>query len=210
MSLPNPGGRLRLDKAVCLRSGCKINVHLEITGFLPHGRHSIYTHMLPLDEPHDEILLRPLDAFEQGINPSDGPKCLTFFDQEGIDPLNNTMTVAHALLARKFPALPDIAVELHKEVPLGAGLGGGSANAAALLLFLNDFIQKHGYNDLPRHELLKIAAQVGADVPFFILNLPAEASGTGTTLKPNPAVSARFAGMHLVLICPGVHVSTAW
>lgn len=183
---------------VSLRCGCKINLFLEITGVLPDGYHSIRTYMLPLDEPHDTLKITFTEAC--------APACHVICSAPGIDPCDNTLTKAYTIFAREFPSVPAIEVELLKGVPQGSGLGGGSADAAALLLFLNAYAR----TGLNREDLLVMACRVGADVPFFILNTPAWATGIGDKLEPDESFLLPFAGMSLVLLCPNICVSTPW
>ena len=88
-----------------------------------------------------------------------------------------------------------------KAIPFGAGLGGGSADAAFMLKLLNDFCQLNIHAD----ELERIAASIGADCPFFIRNTPVFASGTGNQFEP---VDLSLKGYHFCLIKPDVAVST--
>jgi 4-diphosphocytidyl-2-C-methyl-D-erythritol kinase len=90
---------------------------------------------------------------------------------------------------------------LRKRIPLGGGLGGGSSNAAAVLLALPILIGKH----LPLNKLMELAEQLGSDVPFFLLGGTAVGLGRGTELYPLPDLPAR----PTLLIAPGIHCSTA-
>ncbi|MDR2892822.1 MAG: 4-diphosphocytidyl-2C-methyl-D-erythritol kinase, partial [Deltaproteobacteria bacterium] len=116
-----------------LRSGCKLNLYLEITGHLPNGYHSLKTFMLPLlpvEPPFDTLRIK--HYWRNGLTPalnitSNAPY---------LDPLNNTLQKAYALYAAQAEAVPDLEIYLEKGIPNGAGLGGGSADAATLLLFL--------------------------------------------------------------------------
>ena len=185
-----------------LKSGCKINLFLEITGRLPNGYHSLDTWILPLDDPHDEITIQ--------IENNAGSSCQVNCRENGLDPLDNTLTKAHALFGQNVAPLPPLRIELHKGVPIGAGLGGGSANAACLLLFCNSLSRKLRKKALEEDELLDLAARVGADVPFFIMNTPARASGMGEILAPDLGPLLLLEGMTLLLVCPELRISTAW
>jgi len=96
-------------------------------------------------------------------------------------------------------------VFLEKNIPYGAGLGGGSSDAAALLSRLNDDAREEGAACLGDAELNALAAGLGADVPFFLVNRPSLAGGIGDVLEP---VENPLAGLHLILVCPGIHVAT--
>ncbi len=184
---------MRGPEAEIIKTGCKINLFLHITGVLPSGLHTLESFFIPLAEPFDELV----------VSPSDG-KGFTFVcaDPE-IDPLNNTLSKAYARYAQAGGFAPALRLELRKGVPKGAGLGGGSANAAGLLLCLN----RLNGGALGVAELEELAAGVGADVPFFIRNRPALVQGIGELVEPRPNP---FAGFYLALACPGLSVSTAW
>lgn len=180
------------------RVGCKINLTLRITGVRPNGWHELDTVFLPLPEPHDTLRLVP-DAGD-GL----ALDCAT----PGIDPADNTLTRAYRLFAEATGFRPGVAARLVKGIPHGAGLGGGSADAAALLGWLNGRTPE----PLPLPALAALAARVGADVPFFLYNVPCRATGIGEKLSPCPEwlSEAGVAGAGLVLLCPGEHVSTPW
>ncbi|MDL2306424.1 4-(cytidine 5'-diphospho)-2-C-methyl-D-erythritol kinase [Desulfovibrio sp. OttesenSCG-928-C06] len=226
LSAANNGNKIRLSQPETIHSGCKINLYLEITGVLPNGYHSISSLMLPLCSPFDSMRIT------QGSAPGITVQAAGF-----IDPQNNTLKKAYDLYSASYfakmavdakssghtspesqssPAelsgqnglcLPDLNVELTKGVPHGAGLGGGSADAAALLLFLERCLEQNGMQPLGREALMEIAAKVGADVPFFILGKTAWAEGIGEKLTP---VETPLSGMYLVLVCPDIKVSTPW
>lgn len=197
-----PGAR------VTLRSGCKINLALRIVGQRPDGRHDLDTLFFPLPEPFDELTLDWLaDAsFEETGGRAFTLECAA----PDIDLERNTLTKAYDLFAGASGFSPRLRASLRKGVPSGAGLGGGSADAAALLLWLNDAAKSAGLQ-LPPSELAGVAAGVGADVPFFLHNTPCHAAGTGELLTPcDPVRELGLHGRALVLVCPHVHVSTAW
>lgn len=129
------------------------------------------------------------------------------FSVPGIDPERNTLTRAYDWYASRTGFAPALGIRVKKNIPHGAGLGGGSSDAAALLLYLQKEAALAGHAPLGREELLAGSATVGADVPFFLLGTAARATGIGEKLVPtaNP-----FAGYFLVLVCPDVAVSTAW
>ncbi|MCL1889550.1 MAG: 4-(cytidine 5'-diphospho)-2-C-methyl-D-erythritol kinase [Desulfovibrionaceae bacterium] len=185
-----------------LKSGCKINLFLEITGRRTDGYHSLNSWIMPLDEPHDEITI------QTGNNA--GASCQVSCRETGLDPLDNTLTKAYALFEQNVAPLPPLRIELRKGVPIGAGLGGGSANAGCFLLFCNSLSRKLGQKALEGDELLKLAAGVGADVPFFIMNTPARVSGMGEKLAPDLSPLLPLEGMILLLVCPELRISTAW
>ncbi len=96
----------------------------------------------------------------------------------------------------------NIDIYLHKTIPMGAGLGGGSADGAFMLTLLNDYYQ----TGLAKPQLAEMALQLGSDCPFFIYNTPQYASGRGELMEPTPIDLADYS---LQLVCPQLHVSTA-
>lgn len=181
-----------------LRVGCKINLTLRITGVRPNGWHELDTVFLPLPEPFDTLRLIP----------GDGDGLALHCDTPGIDCADNTLTKAYRLFAEATGFRPGVEAHLVKGIPHGAGLGGGSADAAALLGWLNG----RAPEPLPSDTLAGLAARVGADVPFFLYNIPCRATGIGDRLVPCPEwlAEAGVAGAGLVLLCPGERVSTPW
>lgn len=181
-----------------LRVGCKINLTLRITGVRPNGWHELDTVFVPLPEPHDTLRLVP----------DEGSGLTLRCDTPGIDCADNTLTKAYRLFAEATGFRPGVEARLVKGIPHGAGLGGGSADAAALLGWLNG----RAPDPLSPDTLASLAARVGADVPFFLCNVPCRATGIGDRLVPCPEwlAEAGVAGAGLVLLCPGEHVSTPW
>lgn len=169
----------------------KINLGLRVVSRRPDGYHHIETVFYPV----------PLcDALE--IVPSEIGE--TTFSQNGIlvdgNPEDNLVMKAFRLLEKDFN-LPKIAVYLRKQIPFGAGLGGGSADAAFMLKLLNDFAGL----GLSVEELEKYAGRLGADCPFFIRNNPVFAEGIGDIFTP---IEISLQGYYLVLVKPDIYVST--
>ncbi|MDR2682933.1 MAG: 4-(cytidine 5'-diphospho)-2-C-methyl-D-erythritol kinase [Dysgonamonadaceae bacterium] len=169
----------------------KINLGLHVVSKRPDGYHNIETVFYPV---------RLYDALE--IVPAGGG--LTTFTQTGIpiagDPQQNLVLKAYRLLKARYD-VPEVAIYLQKNIPFGAGLGGGSADAAFMLKLLNDFAGLH----LEDEQLEAFAAQLGADCPFFIHNRPVFAEGIGTVFTP---VSVSLFGYYLIIVQPDIHVST--
>jgi len=171
---------------------CKINLGLFVTGKRPDGFHSLESIFLPV--PWCDVL---------EVIPSEDSEC--FFQTTGISiPGNNSDNIllkAWRLLQAKY-AISCVKIHLHKVIPMGAGLGGGSSDGAFMLKVLNDIFQlKLNVSDLEQ-----LAAQLGSDCPFFIRNQPSFVSGRGEIL--NPLEAPIFSGW-LAIVDPGVHVSTA-
>ena len=114
-------------ETAALRIGCKVNLTLRITGVRPNGWHELDTVFLPLDEPSDTLRL--------ALRPGGG--LALHCAEPGIDPENNTLTKAYRLFTEASGFRPGVEAVLEKGIPHGAGLGGGSADAAALLGWLN-------------------------------------------------------------------------
>ena len=175
------------------RPNCKINLGLHVIGKRPDGYHNLETIFLPVHDLCDELV----------ITPGDGSA--TVVRQEGImldnAPEDNLCMKAYRLLQEEF-GIPPVEILLRKHIPFGAGLGGGSSDAAFTLRMLNDmFALGLTVNDLERR-----AAQLGADCAFFIQNRPAYATGIGDQLEP---IDIDLSAYRIAIeIPPDEHVST--
>lgn len=183
-----------------ITTGCKINLYLSIGEQREDGYHSLDTLFFPLSSPCDQLLI----AKKESVQPSIEVACQT----QGIDKTNNTLTKAFHLFMEKCHLPIHLLVELKKNVPHGAGLGGGSANAAGLLLYLQKIATDLQMTPLSQEELCSIAKDVGADVPFFLVNQAAVGSGIGEKLQicENPP----YLGHTLLLVCPDLMIPTPW
>lgn len=119
------------------------------------------------------------------------------------DQNNNLCLKAYQLLKKDFPHLPCIKMHLHKIIPMGAGLGGGSADAAFTLILLNQQFNL----SLSQNQLLNYAAILGSDCPFFILNKPCFATGRGEILSP---ITLNLSSYCILLVHPAIHINTKW
>jgi 4-diphosphocytidyl-2-C-methyl-D-erythritol kinase len=117
------------------------------------------------------------------------------------DPKDDLCLKAVALV-RKRRALPGLRMHLHKAIPIGAGLGGGSSDATHTLLLLNDLFRLR----LSKDELLAMAAELGSDCPFFLQRVPQFVEGRGERVRQTDVL---LKGSWLVLVNSGIHVSTA-
>jgi 4-diphosphocytidyl-2-C-methyl-D-erythritol kinase len=117
------------------------------------------------------------------------------------DPKDNLILKAEKLLKKDYQGLPNLQIHLHKHIPMGAGLGGGSADGAFALTLMNNLFDLH----LDDFFLEEYAAELGSDCPFFIENTPKIIRGRGEILEP---CSVSLQGSYLVLIYPGIHVGT--
>lgn len=173
-------------------AGCKVNLGLRITGVRENGYHELDSLFWPLPRPCDRLHISETDA--GGI--------VVQCDTPGINLASNTLTKAYAALAERVPGLPGLEVRLIKGIPAGAGLGGGSSDAAALLQWLNKRLPA----PLTDEELAAVALKVGADTPFFLRNTPCRVRGIGEIIEP--CAADELAGIRLVLVCPDIHAST--
>lgn len=171
----------------------KINLGLSITEKRPDGYHNLETVFYPL--PIEDVL----EVTEKSSN--DQPFSLTIsgIELEG-DLENNLVVKAYRLLEADFQ-LPPIDIHLHKNIPSGAGLGGGSADAAFMLRLLNEQFKLN----LSNTQLENYASRLGADCAFFIQNKPIYAEGIGNLFSP---LSLSLTGYQYVIVKPNIFVST--
>jgi 4-diphosphocytidyl-2-C-methyl-D-erythritol kinase len=170
---------------------CKINLGLYVTGRREDGYHNIETVFYPL--PLCDVL-EIIPGTETRIQLSGIPVAGNKED--------NLVWVAYRLLLKAFPGkVPALNVYLHKAIPMGAGLGGGSADGACMLRMINDYCNL----GLSNTALAGFALQLGSDCPFFIYNTPQYAAGRGEQMQPVALDLSRYS---IQLICPQVHVST--
>lgn len=174
-----------------LRSGCKLNLGLRVIGTRADGYHDLESLFYPLPYPCDSLLIGP--ARGAGI---------VLGEMQGLEPQKNLVYKAYHAFADATGHAPAIRVSIVKRVPMGAGLGGGSANAACMLAWLN----QECHSPLAQPRLLELAAGLGADVPFFLINRPCLVTGKGEHLTP---VAFAAKGYHAVVACPAIHVATA-
>lgn len=172
-------------------ANAKINLGLHIVGKRTDGYHDLETIFYPV-KLYDVVEIIPLES---------GP---TVFYSEGIVIPGEGMNLcerAYQLIKQDFD-IPSIAIHLIKKIPIGAGMGGGSADAAYVLKMLNDSFQL----ELSVKQLQTYAKQLGADCPFFIDNKPVYATGIGTDFSP---IELNLSAYYIVVINPNIHISTA-
>lgn len=175
---------------------CKINLGLHITQKRPDGFHNLQTFFYPV----------PITDALEIISQEDKREPFHFtLSGANIDAgTDNICVKAYQLLKKDFDLqIPPLQMHLHKAIPIGAGLGGGSADGTFTLLLLN---KKYNLN-LTEEQLLQYALQLGSDCPFFIKNVPCLAAGRGEILKPFPIDLSSY---KLVLVNPGIHINTGW
>jgi len=174
---------------------CKINLGLYITEKRTDGFHNIETCFLPVNLT---------DALEVITTETNKLEFTTLGTPIVGDISKNLCISAYQLLKDAFPdKVFPIHILLNKQIPMGAGLGGGSADGAFTLLMLNDY-----YNlELSQEQLIEFALILGSDCPFFILNTPSIGKGRGEQLT---ALPIDLKGYSILLINPGIHISTKW
>lgn len=175
---------------------CKINFGLRVLRRRPDGYHDLESIFIPVPFLHDDLELTRLAGSARETTLSLGGIAL---DDDAAD---NLCLRAYHLLKADFPDLPAVHIKLHKRIPFGAGLGGGSSDAAFTLKGLNELFGL----GLDEAELERYAARLGADCPFFIRCVPAFVEGIGDRLTPldhNP-----IEGYRLLLVKPPEAVST--
>jgi len=183
--LANPG--------IQIKAPAKVNVRLEITGKRPDGYHDIFTIMVPL-ELFDNLEIRQNNTGRIKLENKG-------FDVPA-DPTNLVYRAADSFFEKTSIENSGVDIKLEKNIPVAAGLGGGSSDAASTLLALNEL---YG-SPLKKEDLHKIAVKLGADVPFFIDGVPAIATGIGEILEPVP----NWPEFWYLIITPQVEISTAW
>lgn len=177
---------------------CKINLGLNIIRKRDDGFHDLETVFLPV------TLLDILEVIRKK-DPTSEQDIVLY--QTGITATpvsgDNSCVKAYHLLKKDFPGLPDIDIHLHKTIPSGAGLGGGSADAAFMLRLLNDKF----HLEITGNQLAYYALQLGSDCPFFLFNKPCFATGRGEKTAP---VFPDLSGYKILLVNPGIHIPTGW
>jgi len=181
---------MRLEK----KSPCKINLLLNILGRRPDGFHELETILHPVNVCDRLIFERDAHGVKLTCNnaelPTDGRNLI------------HRATTAFLQAARISDG---VRIHLEKKIPLAAGLGGGSGNAATTLLALNELFDQ----PLASEKLHELAAALGSDVPFFLQNRPALATGRGEKIQPLEDFPA-LRGRAFLLIHPGFVILTAW
>lgn len=183
-----------------LYPNCKINVGLHVIRKREDGYHDIETIFYPVYGLYDELEVNPI--------PSEGEEIASGYRlrQEGIEvdcPEDKNLIIKCLKLFREEfgERIGSVDIRFRKNVPFGAGLGGGSSDAAHMAIALNEIFRL----GLSKEELAQRVAKLGADCAFFIYNVPCFAEGIGDVLTP---IDFSLKGLRLVMIKPEVHVST--
>jgi 4-diphosphocytidyl-2-C-methyl-D-erythritol kinase len=171
---------------------CKINLGLRVLRKRSDSYHDLETVFYPL-------------PFYDVLELLSSPGTSLSFTASGLtvtgDTADNLCVKAYALLKKDFPGLPAAQMHLHKAIPAGAGLGGGSADAAYALQLIN---KKFGLQLSPP-TLVRYALELGSDCPFFIVNQPCLARGRGEELMP---IELDISAYRFILVNPGIPIST--
>jgi len=175
---------------------CKINLGLHILQKRNDGFHDLETIFYPISlQDALEIIQHP--------HPSTGIEFSTSGLKVDGNISDNICIKAYHLLKKDFPELPAIKMHLHKTIPMGAGLGGGSADGAFTLTLLN----KKFNLGLNEEALIKYALELGSDCPFFINNTPCYATGRGEVLE---SLALDLSAYRFVIVNPQIHINTGW
>lgn len=175
-----------------LRANCKINLGLDVLRRRDDGYHDVVTAMFPVAGLYDEVEVMRTTA--PGVS----------FRAGGIAvdcaPDDNLCIRAFRLMQQRYD-IDGVAIRLDKRVPFGAGLGGGSSDATAVLLALDELFGLR----LPETELIACAAALGSDTAFFVRNMPQLCEGRGEVMSP---LSLSLSGLWIVIVKPSEGVST--
>ena len=177
---------------------CKINLGLNIVRKRKDGFHDLETFFYPLNICDAVEIIQTNDSnYVNNITYTSTGLAIAGNEQ------NNLCIKAYQLLKKDFPLLPSIKMHLHKNIPMGAGLGGGSADGAFVLKLLN---QKFNLQ-LSQQQLINYALQLGSDCPFFIINKPCFATSRGEKMNE---ININLSAYKFLLVNPQIHVSTSW
>jgi 4-diphosphocytidyl-2-C-methyl-D-erythritol kinase len=171
----------------------KINLSLKVLSQRGDGFHEIETRIAPVSL-HDEIKIDKIDVGKRIKFRCDDPSV-----PKGVD--NLVVRAAKSFFAAT-KLTPAVSIELKKKIPHGAGLGGGSSDAAATLLALNRLFE----TSLTREELARLGSEIGSDVPFFIFESAAICRGRGELVTPMELPEQ----LSILLLKPDFVVATAW
>lgn len=174
-----------------LYPNCKINIGLRVVRKREDGYHDLETIFYPVYGLHDELEVEKAEEFA--------------FHQDGLvvdcSPTDNLIYKVYQRMQTHFPQIGNVKITFKKNIPFGAGLGGGSSDAAHMAIALNEIFQL----GLTKEQLAEEVRPLGADCPFFVYNTPCYAEGIGDELTP---ISLDLSGLRLVMIKPHCGVST--
>ena len=172
----------------------KINLGLNIVEKRPDGYHNLETIFYPIN------LQDALEVTRRENNDKEYTLHISGSSLEG-EPEDNLVVKAYKLLKKDYPGLLPVDIHMYKHIPAGAGLGGGSSDAACMIKLLNDKFSL----GLSTERMEEYAVKLRADCSFFIRNKPVFATGIGNLFEP---VELSLKGYHIILIKPDIFVST--
>ena len=174
-----------------LYPNCKINIGLRVVCKREDGYHDLETIFYPVYGLHDELRVEKSEVFT--------------FIQNGLKvdcmPTENLIFKVYERMKEHFPQIGNVKITFKKNIPFGAGLGGGSSDAAHMAIALNEIFNLK----LTKEQLAEEVRPLGADCPFFIYNTPCYAEGIGDILTP---ISLDLSDLRIVMIKPNCSVST--
>jgi 4-diphosphocytidyl-2-C-methyl-D-erythritol kinase len=176
-----------------LYPNCKLNIGLRVIDRRTDGYHDLETIFYPVYGLHDELEVTCADT--EGVE----------FIQEGLavdcKAEDNLILRCYHRMREQYPQIGGVRIRFRKQIPFGAGLGGGSSDAAHMAIALNELFGL----GLSQAKLAEMVRPLGADCPFFIYNTPCYAEGIGDKLRP---IRFDLSGLRLVMIKPACGVST--
>ena len=174
-----------------LYPNCKLNIGLRIISKRTDGYHNLETIFYPVPDLYDVLMVSAANAFR--------------FEQSGLavdcDPEDNLILKCYRRMQARYPQIGNVQIRFEKRIPFGAGLGGGSSDAAHMAIALNELFGL----GLTREQLADEVSPLGADCAFFIYNTPCLAEGIGERITPVPFT---LGGLRLIMLKPAIHVST--
>lgn len=177
--------------SLTVHCAAKVNLFLAVVGSRDDGYHDIVTLFQPVSL-WDEVTLAP----------GRGKVCITGNDPAIPWDKRNICFRAAKLLLETAGCTDGVSIDVRKAIPSGAGLGGGSSDAAATLVGINELFSLN----LSEDRLRGIALEIGSDIPFFVFGQPAIGRGRGEFLEKAPGLP----GGYIVIVKPGISVSTKW
>lgn len=179
--------------SMTISANCKINIGLDVLERREDGYHELSTVMIPIRGLFDTLEVSKIEAAQ------------TQFEGRGIMvdcPAEDNLCIkAYNLMRERYPAIGVIKIVLDKRVPFGAGLGGGSSDATAVILAINSLFELN----LSEEELIDLASELGSDTAFFVRNSPQLCSSRGEVMTP---IDLDLSGKYILLVKPDVNVST--
>ena len=181
---------------------CKINIGLRVVRKREDGYHDLETIFYPVLGLYDEL---EVEAIKNTTQHYTALHDSIQFLQEGLavdcPAEDNLIIKCYNRMRSRYPQIGDVRIRFKKNIPFGAGLGGGSSDAAHMAIALNEIFSL----GLSKEQLAEEVRPLGADCPFFIYNTPCYAEGIGDKLTP---ISLDLSGLRLVMIKPNCGVST--